>query len=457
VGEARGGIHRSYAGRIGRLIREPSRSRGAFVVLLLVATLIVWFPSLFIGVDTSNPDDSYHITQAALHHEMSDVVGWFACGYWTYDHYEYRPLTRLSMLITWFLCGRWPLGYHLGNVLLHFACALLLGAILVRAGADIWAARLAASAWVVFPAGYRAVSWISGRGDLLCSALILLGLWFFLGWLKGKPWPSLAAASASVFLAALAKEPASVTPLFMVATAFLIPNRRHWTRRLGAAALVGIPLIAYLWIRLTVYPVAVNLEHYQAMSQPFWLSLRHVTRLLWLARPYELVAFWRPMGIYVVLLPYFGKLLVEQIAFWAALVLLLRRQLRLTLLGVAWKLIFVLPVLYLYWNHEWTHHRYLPSMGTAWLVGLAGRELAVWFCARLRDDRYAVLRWGVVSVAVLLLLAHYVAQLPPRWPNWSLVSAGGAAPPASFGRWPEKSYPQTPPPPPSAGESRRDH
>ena len=75
MGEARGGIHRSFAGRIGRLVREPQRSRGAYVVLLLVATLVVWFPSLFIGVDTSNPDDSYHITEADLHHEMSDVVG----------------------------------------------------------------------------------------------------------------------------------------------------------------------------------------------------------------------------------------------------------------------------------------------------------------------------------------------------------------------------------------------
>lgn len=202
--------------------------------------------------------------------------------------------------------------------------------------------------------------------------------------MKGKAWPSLAAAAGSVFLAALVKEPASVTPLFMAAAAFLVPNRRHWTRRLGAAGLVGIPLIAYLWIRLTVYPVALNLQNYQGLAKPFWLSLRHVTRLLWLPRPYELVAFWRPMGIYVILLPYFWKLLVEQIAFWAALVLLLRRQLRLTLLGVAWKLIFVLPVFYLYWNHEWTHHRYLPSMGTVWLVGLAGRELAVWFCALAR-------------------------------------------------------------------------
>ncbi|MBE9565720.1 MAG: hypothetical protein IMF16_03095, partial [Proteobacteria bacterium] len=245
-------------------------------------------------------------------------------------------------------------------------------------------------------------------------------------------------------------------PLFLLAVAFLVPNQRHWTRRLGAAAVVGIPLIAYLWIRLTVYPVALNLQNYQGLAKPFWLSLHHVTRLLWLPRPHDLVTFWRPMGVYVVLLPHFWKLLVEQVAFWAVLVLLLRRQLRLTLLGVAWKLIFVLPVFYVYWNHARTHYRYLPSMGMAWLVGLAGRELAVWFCARWRDQRYALLRWGVVSVAILLLLTHYVVQLPLRWPNWSSVSAGGAAPPASLGRWPEKAFPQAPSPPPSADDSRGD-
>jgi len=43
---------------------------------------------------------------------------------------------------------------------------------------------------------------------------------------------------------------------------------------------------------------------------------------------------------------------------------------------------------------------------------------------------------------MLLLLAHYVVQLPSRWPNWSSVSAGGAAPPASLGRWPEKAFPK---------------
>jgi predicted membrane-bound mannosyltransferase len=195
--------------------------------------------------------------------------------------------------------GRRPFGFHLTNLLLHYCCALLLAAVMARARAPIWAARLSGLVAVVFPAGQMAVSWITGRQDLLCGALMLLGVLLFVFWLTDKRWPYLLGSAAAVFLAALAKEPGAVAPLIMVTAALLVPGRR--SRAIGAlgAVAVGAALVGYVWLRFHAWTPADYIAGNAPQLRSLKVGVRYLFSDLLLPRPYELATQWWRVGVYL--------------------------------------------------------------------------------------------------------------------------------------------------------------
>ncbi len=439
--EARGevNVHMSpllarVEGFVRRLLAEPERARRGYPVVLLLLTLAVWFPALFAGLDVTNPDSFYHITQAALHHSPSEVADWFVRGYWAYTHYEYRPLTRVSLLLDYLAWGRRPLGFHLTNVLLHFVCAAVLAAAMVRMGAPVWAARLTGALAVVFPQGQMAVTWINGRQDVLCAALALGAVLLLLNWLAGRPWPHLVGAAALTFLSALAKEPGAVTPMFMLAAALLVPTQRGLRTRLLAVALIAAPLGLYGFLRLQAWPMDQYVKQNANQLRPLAVSVDKYFGEVLAPRLHELWFLWRRMGIHVAFSPRFPRLFVEQVAFWAGLVVLLRRHRRLLALALVWKTAFFLPVHNLYWNPAFTHYCYLPNFGTVWLAGLAAWELSAYAAARMRRQMQTAARWSLVALGLLVLIGYYYRQVELKWPDRALLLKGGPRPPAAFCR-----------------------
>lgn len=108
---------------------------------------------------------------------------------------HYIPLTRLTWSLNWALGGMDPWGYHLVNVLLHAANAVLFyfvarrllaagiadGAQAGRRGPDLCAAAaVAALVFGVHPLRVEPVAWITGRPDLLCASFILVTTWVYL-------------------------------------------------------------------------------------------------------------------------------------------------------------------------------------------------------------------------------------------------------------------------------------
>jgi len=420
---------------VRRLLAEPHRARRVYPVALLLLTLLVWFPTLFFGVDLANPDDFYHITQAALHHTPQDVAQWFTRGYWAYTHFEYRPLTRLSLLANWLIAGPRPWAFHLGNVLLHFLCAWLVAALAARTGAPVWGARLAGAVAAVFPPGRMAVDWINGRQDLLCGVLLLAGANLYIGWMKGRSGWHVAGAAVCIVLSALAKEPGAVAPLFLAAAAAVVPGKRGVGQRVLGISLIVIVLLPYLWVRMQAWPMEEYARQNAPQLRPLSVSVIWLFKGVLTPRLYELATEWRSQGaslpVYLLTKP---GILLEHIAFWAGLVILLRRQRRQLALGVAWQIALYLPVHNLYWNPAFKHYRYLPHLGTAWLVGVAAWELAGWAAGRMHARGRPLVRWSVVAAGLALLLWYCIGQLGYRWPSWQLVRRGGPKPPATLGR-----------------------
>jgi hypothetical protein len=409
--------------RLGRLWRQPDSLHRFFPLLLLLFTLFVWAPALLYGLEMTNPDDYYHLTSMARAHSPSDIAGWFKYGYWAYNHFEYRPLTRVGLLLTYLVFGPRLLAFHLTNILLHFVCALLAGAILARLGVGKWPARLAAAVWVVFPQSLMAVRWINGRQEVQCAALILLAVGCFIRWLEGKSFGYFVAAGAAVQLAAFTKEPGAVTPLFLLVLAFAFPYRRSPRQRLAAVGALGLLLLPYLYLRFRAYPL------WQTINDSPWRTpgdeLHSFARLLLFPAACELFTTLRQLGWLVIFSPNRNIWLAEQLAFWAGLALLLRRHPRLLLAAIAWKIIFWLPVMKVYWNPAFTHYRYIPNLATAWLVGTAGWELGEVISRRLRPLLRPALRWGLVAGGLLLLFSYYWTRLGLGVTDWRQIAAGG--------------------------------
>ena len=86
----------------------------------------------------------------------------------------YRPLVTASFAIDYILWSDNPVGYHLTNTILHFLVSVLLYIFLILLFSNRGVAFVASAVFLVHPLQVEAVSWISGRGNLLYAMCALL-------------------------------------------------------------------------------------------------------------------------------------------------------------------------------------------------------------------------------------------------------------------------------------------
>ena len=158
----------------------------------------------------------------------------------------YRPLVMLSFAIDYYLYGKWAPGYHLTNLLLHLAVLVLAYslALVVLPDKDSEVAALALCFFALHPALTQAVTWISGRSDLLCALFLLFGILAYRQCEKNsRPYLGLFLASLSMFLALLTKEVAITFPILLLLT---YPKPLAKTKRLLSLGLALLPpVVAY--------------------------------------------------------------------------------------------------------------------------------------------------------------------------------------------------------------------
>ena len=163
----------------------------------------------------------------------------------------YRPLTLCSFAVNYALHGLSPVGYHLGNILLHGLACLLLWHAARRVLADAATASLATALFAVHPVHAEAVANIVGRAEILAAVFLLLGMLVLLP-RDGVPSLGRTVAGAAAFFAALlAKETAVCFPAIALLVLYLQPACRRQPVRwwlLRAACLVP-PLVIYFPLR----------------------------------------------------------------------------------------------------------------------------------------------------------------------------------------------------------------
>jgi len=136
----------------------------------------------------------------------------------------FRPLFILSYLIDIKLWGANPVGFHLCNLAFHSLNSFFVFALSLRmvenlklsSGAKKGISLAAGALFLLHPSHTEAVSWISGRVDVLATFFCLAALLSYLGYARSKRASQLACSLLFFILALLAKESAICLPFLVV-------------------------------------------------------------------------------------------------------------------------------------------------------------------------------------------------------------------------------------------------
>lgn len=139
----------------------------------------------------------------------------------THANLYIRPLVTLSFMVDYQLYGLTPWGYHLTNLALHLLVVALAFCFLRRYFTEQPAVlAVVLLIFALHPSRTEAVSWISGRTDILMSVFFLMSLLSFRRWMSSQTpdyprWGWYAFTWIAYILALLCKETAVALSMIM--------------------------------------------------------------------------------------------------------------------------------------------------------------------------------------------------------------------------------------------------
>ena len=219
------------------IARRDSLRVGLLAVLLAGVTLFAFLPATRCGF--VNFDDGPYVYENPIVQRglTWDGVRW---SFTTGTLANYHPLTWLSLMLDSTLWGDSPAGFHLTNVLLHAANAVLLLLVLRAMTGATWRALLVAALFALHPLRVESVAWISARKDCLAGFFGLLAIGAYVAY-ASRPTIGRYAIVAILFIASLLCK-----AMFITLPAILLlldgwPLRRE--RPLRSLAIEKLPLL----------------------------------------------------------------------------------------------------------------------------------------------------------------------------------------------------------------------
>jgi len=154
----------------------------SFLILgcILIITFLTYKGTLNNGF-IDNWDDNHHILNndhiKSINPENLKNV--FRSSY----VHMYQPLTELSYAMDYFLVELDPFGYHLTNLLLHFAVVVMVYILLLKLDCTPIQSGLITILFATSPLSTEPVAWISARSTLLSAFFLLAGLSLYIDYL----------------------------------------------------------------------------------------------------------------------------------------------------------------------------------------------------------------------------------------------------------------------------------
>jgi protein O-mannosyl-transferase len=312
---------------------------------------------------------------------------------------------RPAVLATYFIDRAWhglqPTGWRATNLVLHAGGMLLLMGLLRRLGAGDFLLLASGVLFALHPAPAEAVHAPGFRADLLCLLCMLAALHGFLS-VRNRPAAGLALGGVFTALALLSKETALALPLLLGALMVLFPAAFPRTGRGRAATLAVCTAVAAgffgLWLGLPADMQALG-GSWNGESLRFPKTLFSVPAL-WMR---TLRMLWVPWPLNVT--PHFDPVASAGSGrFWGGAAVLagcvlaawrLRRTSPWASLGLAWMLVFFLPVSNVLPLLHPVADRYLYPLAPGFAV------LVAWGISRLPGTPR---RWALAGLGALYAL-----------------------------------------------------
>ena len=324
---------------------------------------------------------------------------------------RYRPVRNASYALDHALFGMEPYGFRAMNIAYHALCGFLVFLILRRLSDSTRIALIAALLFTVHPVQTDAVTYISGRRDVLSTLFYLFAFYAFLRRRDGGSawWYGL--VIVSFILGLFTKEMVVTLPVMMLVYDWFMGFRettdgRTFVRTAGAALWQALgrykwlygPILVLVVLFLIEKVVINNPSRLEGLYGETWLLHYHtVFRILaaylaLLAAPVTLLADYSFETMPVSKIvgdPAAMAALLLVLAAWALTGFALAKR---HLAGFAglWFFVTLLPVSQIVPHHEMMaeHYLYLPSIGFCLLVALGFDWLATKH--RLRSAGYVL-------------------------------------------------------------------
>ena len=195
-----------HVARLREALAERPRLRVVLLAALLVgSTIAAYLPALEAGFVWD--DDDYVTANPLLAAPDGLWRIWFSMD----SPSQYVPVVYSAFRLQYAFFGLEPFGYHLVNVLLQAANALLVWGLLARLGVS--GAWFAGAVFALHPVHVESVAWVTELKNLLSLAFFLLSLWVWLRFVEsGKGMVSgLYALSLLLYLPALLSKATACT------------------------------------------------------------------------------------------------------------------------------------------------------------------------------------------------------------------------------------------------------
>ncbi|HVJ86162.1 MAG TPA: hypothetical protein VM452_11000 [Caulifigura sp.] len=222
---------------------EPTNRRWFVAAVLTAFVALIYWPTA--GFEFLNWDDPWYVTDNPLVKSWSPsnlaAIATEPCSK------NFAPLTIFTLLVEHTLFGSWAGGYHLVNVLLHTANAVLVFVLVRQVVKSEFPAWLAAILFAVHPIQIETVAWISSLKSVLAGMGMLISLIY---WLRPeRTGRQEALGFAWLLVALLAKASAVVVP-GIVFLYDVIVQRKKWSEAISRQIFPGLFCVMAIFLNM---------------------------------------------------------------------------------------------------------------------------------------------------------------------------------------------------------------
>ena len=358
-------------------------------------------------------DDVVYVTQ---NYRVQGLSWAHLRAVWTETYLgHYAPVQHTFLAILHHFSGMDPFGYHLGQFLVHAACACLLYFVLTKVESRP-VAFLASLLFAIHPANIETVAWVSETKSTLAFLFFLLSFWAFLRLRASNRWRDLIWCALFLILSLLAKINTVVAPAIFL----LYEYREGFTLQIRRVASL---LVLFLISAAMVVVHLFSFHGTEAVMESSYYGglLVHLQNMPFLLFFYvRMVIFPHPLSAWQMFRIY-DQFTWQVAAAWIGLLgtiwLFVRANRNVQFWGL-WFLVFLGPVLQIIPFPIFVADRYLyiPAIG---LFVLGARFfLQIW--ERLAQPSRQ-LAWGALLCAVLVGYAWHTHSHLPIWRNDQLL------------------------------------